>query len=71
MTESTQDDHSPNDAIADVWYQWNRFITTPDILNRADALIELSNKIGDLISWHPNYNTDRGGIDGVYEDDDY
>lgn len=54
-------------AIETVWYYMYRWDTSTSALNQADAIVSLSNAIGDLITWHPLYNYETGKIDGVME----
>lgn len=55
------------EAIESVWYQMYRWDTSTSAMNQADAIIGLSNAIGDLVTWHPRYNYETGEIEGVLE----
>lgn len=55
------------EAIESVWYQMYRWDRSTSALNQADAIISLSNAIGDLKTWHPRYNYETGEIEGVME----
>lgn len=53
--------------IEEIDYQWQRFDSrSASPLVQAGALIELSNLMSDLISWHPDYDYEIGEI--VYDD---
>jgi hypothetical protein len=57
-----------HDAAEEVHYQWHRFSTSTDELNRAHALLELSNAMGDLTSFLPGYDADSGTLPWERED---
>lgn len=57
------------DAIAEVWYRFEEFGKATNPLSQASRLVELSNAVGNLITWHPNYDYEYGRIEGVYEDE--
>jgi len=50
------------DAIASVVWAWERFDDARSEAGRASALLELSNAISDLESWHVDYDYERGRI---------
>lgn len=59
-----------DDTIAEVWYHMRQYDNATSRTNAAYHLTELYNKVGDLASWHLNYDEDSGEIKGVYEDDE-
>lgn len=60
----------PLDLIADIaysWWQWQR-ATHP--LERAQPLIDLSNRLSDLRSYHPRWDIETGTMPWEREEDD-
>lgn len=50
------------DAAFEVLYEVHVLTHATNQLNQAYHLLELSNAIGDLISWHPEYDGERSEI---------
>ena len=64
-------DHPYADALEEVQYHFQCYVTTKDELNKAYHLIELSNRMGDLSTYHPGYDLDTGTLPWEREDDTY
>jgi hypothetical protein len=59
-----------HDAAGEVEYQFHRYVNTNDIVNRADALIKLSNAVFDLKTWLPGFDSDTGTLPWEREDEE-
>jgi hypothetical protein len=57
------------EAMENVHETFHEFEEATTLIRRATELDRLSNAVGDLISWHKEYNYHAGRIDGVYEDE--
>lgn len=55
------------DAIAEVWAAHRYFSEATTPLGQAHYLIELSNRVSDLATYHPKWNYETGEIEGVFE----
>ena len=56
------------DAIAAVYVAFESFNNAKYETSRAQAIVDLSNAVSDLISWHSMYDFERGQI--VFPDED-
>lgn len=61
--------HEAEEAIEAVYVTFESFNDAKYETSRAQALIDLSNAVSDLISWHRMYDYERGEIVGIYEED--
>lgn len=68
-SENTDELRGPYDAMEAVFRSFQDFAEATTVLRRAKELDRLSNAVGDLISWHKDFNYRTGRIDGVYEDE--
>lgn len=60
----------PSEAIAEAWYEFREYAKAEtDLVGKAYHLLRLSDRVGDLASFHPRYNERTGNINGVYEDE--
>jgi hypothetical protein len=58
----------PEDLLRDVWFTFIRLRDARDTGTQASCMVELSNKMHDLITWHPEYNYESLG-NGFPEED--
>lgn len=56
-------ENSWHDAGLSVYWAWQRFVSSPDPVLRANAIIKLSDAISDLSTWLPGYDYETGTID--------
>lgn len=59
---SAQSNFDGFDAIASAYWAWERLRDARSITEQADAVIDLSNAMSDLASWHPEYDIETGLI---------
>lgn len=55
-------------AIEEVWAVHAQLSEAKTIGSQAQYIIELSNRVSDLASWHPRWDYEHGEITGVFED---
>jgi hypothetical protein len=55
------------DAIAEVWAQFKYYAEAGNPISQAHHLVDLSNAVADLATYHPRFNYETGEIEGVFE----
>lgn len=59
---------APHELLIDVIYHFQSYVEATRLDNQAHHLVELCNKMSDLKSWLPDYDSNTGTI--AYERDD-
>lgn len=60
------------DAIEEVVYRFSMYVSqTSDMVNEAHHLLKLADAVGDLRSYHPEYDEDTGMLPYEREDAEY
>ncbi len=71
MTEEVYDERPPwLDAAEEVMYQWHLFSKATTPVLAANYLVELSNAMSDLQTYHPGWDYKTGTMPWERDDDD-
>lgn len=62
---------APHELLIDVIYHFQCYVGADRLDNQAHHLTELCNKISDLKSWLPDYDSNTGTIAWEREDEEY
>lgn len=71
MTRQDSDDPIPDDsfyvevafdALDELEYRWQQYVEAKTVGSQAGAFVELSNAMSDVISYHPNWDYERGEV---------
>lgn len=57
------------EAIEEVVYRFQSYTAPGDLTNQAHHLVQLSNAVGDLASYHPDYDERTGTLPFEREED--
>jgi hypothetical protein len=50
------------DALASAWWAWERLHDARTLGEQASAVEALFNAMSDLVSWHPDYDYEKGTL---------
>lgn len=50
------------DSVEEAWYAWERLVNAKGALEQASAMMSLADKMSDLATYHPKYDSRTGGL---------
>jgi hypothetical protein len=53
-----------HDAARTAWWEWERLSDARTPIEAAQAMVNLSNAMSDLVTWLPDWDADRGMLRG-------